>query len=64
MGIMRGFLDRKRHIGWFIGWATKGERRVLITELLVDDSPQDEYGESRSRRAMIRALPEIMRKER
>jgi beta-lactamase class D len=28
--------DPKRPIGWFVGWATKGDRRVVFARLLVD----------------------------
>jgi beta-lactamase class D len=55
-----GGLDRKMHIGWFVGWATKGDRRVIFAELLMDESPHEAYGGLRAREAFIKALPAIM----
>lgn len=31
-----GKTDRDRPLGWFVGWATKDERRVIFARLLVD----------------------------
>lgn len=47
--------NRKLHIGWFIGWAEKGERKLLFAQLLVDDpdKPNDNYGGLRSREILI-----------
>ncbi|HSI83286.1 MAG TPA: class D beta-lactamase [Candidatus Methylacidiphilales bacterium] len=56
-----GTLDRKMHVGWFIGWATKGNRRVIFAEVLVDDTPSDSYGGPRSREIFLGALPDIMK---
>ena len=58
-----GTLDRKKHVGWFVGWATKGDRRVVFAELLLDETPHNDYGGPRCREALIQALPGIMRKE-
>ena len=32
----KGQFDRSRPIGWFVGWAEKGERRIVFARLLVD----------------------------
>ncbi len=37
-----GKSDGNRPLGWFVGWATKGERRVIFARLLVDNKPQGE----------------------
>jgi len=58
-----GTLDRARNEGWFVGWAIKGERRVIVVEQLLDKTPQEGYGGPRSRALMIQALPGIIRRE-
>jgi beta-lactamase class D len=37
-----GKSDPKRPIGWFVGWASKGDRRVVFARLLVDTKPYDD----------------------
>lgn len=56
-----GTRNRKRHVGWFIGWATKADRKVIFAELLLDDKDKDGYGGPRSREILIKALPGIMK---
>ncbi|RWX75989.1 class D beta-lactamase [Neorhizobium lilium] len=34
-----GNADSSRPIGWFVGWATKGDRRLVFARLLVDTKP-------------------------
>lgn len=34
-----GKTDRNRPLGWFVGWASKGDRRVIFARLLVDTKP-------------------------
>lgn len=55
-----GTLDRKRHMGWFVGWAEKDGQKVIFAELLMDDEPHDDYAGPRAREAFLKALPEIM----
>ncbi|RYZ89413.1 MAG: hypothetical protein EOP06_09390, partial [Proteobacteria bacterium] len=52
--------NRKLHIGWFIGWAEKGERKLILAQLLVDDAdkPNDTYGGLRSREILIKDFAE------
>lgn len=56
-----GSYNRKLHQGWFIGWATKGDQKVIIIETLYDTQPSDEYAGLRCRSRIIKALPGIMR---
>jgi beta-lactamase class D len=37
-----GRADGSRPIGWFVGWARKGERRIIFARLLVDTKRYDE----------------------
>jgi beta-lactamase class D len=37
-----GKADPKRPIGWFVGWASKGDRRVIFARLLVDTKSYDD----------------------
>lgn len=56
-----GTWNRKRHVGWFVGWAAKADRKVIFAELLVDDKDQDGYGGPRSREILVKALPQTMK---
>ncbi|MEZ0389068.1 MAG: class D beta-lactamase [Verrucomicrobium sp.] len=56
-----GSLNRKRHVGWFVGWATNADRQLIFAELLVDEKDQEGYGGLRSREIFIKALPEVMK---
>jgi len=58
-----GMPDRKKQIGWFIGWATKGDRRVIFVEFIMDDAPQETYAGPRARAALIKALPALLAKK-
>ncbi|MES2309456.1 MAG: class D beta-lactamase [Verrucomicrobiota bacterium] len=55
-----GTLDKSRQIGWFVGWAEKDNRRVIFAQLLVDETPQKEYGGPRARESLMQALPELI----
>ncbi|PAW78660.1 MAG: hypothetical protein B9S32_06990 [Verrucomicrobia bacterium Tous-C9LFEB] len=59
-----GTPDRKKQLGWFIGWATKGDRRVLFVEFIMDETPQETYAGPRARAALIKALPGLLAKKR
>ena len=37
-----GKADRSRPLGWFVGWATKGDRRVIFARLNVANRPSDQ----------------------
>lgn len=58
-----GTPDRKKQLGWFIGWATKGDRRVIFVEFIMDDTPQETYAGLRARAGLIKALPGLLAKK-
>lgn len=59
----KGTPNPKRHVGWFVGWASKADRRLVFAELLVDETDHEDYGGPRSREILIKALPQIMQGE-
>ncbi|HEY5818420.1 MAG TPA: class D beta-lactamase [Mesorhizobium sp.] len=56
-----GKFDRARPIGWFVGWADKGGRRVIFARLLVDDKRSDEPLGRKERQRIIEAFPRLMK---
>lgn len=61
-GFMRdkaGKADRSRPLGWFVGWATKGDRRVVFARLNVSDRPSDQPLSILTRESLIAEFPGI-----
>lgn len=57
-----GRSDPNRPLGWFVGWASKGERRVVFARLLVDTKPyRDEPISFVVRDSLIADLPALAR---
>lgn len=48
--------DKELQYGWYVGWATKGERTVVFARLVLDRR-RDDPGGPRARAAMMRELP-------
>lgn len=55
-----GTSDRSRNIGWFVGWATKGDRRLIFADLLIDETPHEGYGGLRAREELLRVFPDLL----
>ena len=56
-----GRSDPTRPLGWFVGWATKGEQRVVFARLLVDVRPHDDVPISYVvRDSLVADLPGMM----
>ncbi|OJY35367.1 MAG: hypothetical protein BGP06_05715 [Rhizobiales bacterium 65-9] len=55
-----GALDRDRQIGWFVGWAIKGERTVLFARLIRDEGPTDTRAGPRARDELLAELPALL----
>jgi beta-lactamase class D len=49
--------DRTRAYGWFVGWATKGQRTVVFARLLQDQKEEASPAGMRVRTAFLRDLP-------
>ena len=55
-----GKVDYNRPLGWFVGWAVKGDRRMIFARLLVDTKPYRDSPISFSvRDSLIADLPEL-----
>jgi beta-lactamase class D/beta-lactamase regulating signal transducer with metallopeptidase domain len=48
--------DEKHRYGWFVGWATKGSRKVVFARLVLEDRQQAAAG-PRAKQAFLRDLP-------
>lgn len=55
-----GALDEDRAYGWFVGWATKGERSIVFARLIQDEHPEAIRAGLRAREAFIQELPLIL----
>jgi beta-lactamase class D len=55
-----GTVDHTRQIGWFVGWASQGERVVAFARCIQDDGPQPEPVARRAREGMLRDLPGLL----
>ncbi|KZD12307.1 class D beta-lactamase [Oceanibaculum pacificum] len=58
-----GTLDRSRQIGWFVGWAEKGERRLIFTRLLEDEGPRDGPASFAARDGLLADLATMLARE-
>ena len=52
-----GTVDHTRQIGWFVGWASKGERVLVFARCIQDEEPQSESVTKRARESLLRDLP-------
>lgn len=51
----------KRALGWFVGWAEKGGRRIVFARLVVDTKPIDMPKGPATRAALLRELPQLVK---
>jgi bla regulator protein BlaR1 len=49
--------DRTRAYGWFVGWATKGQRTVVFARLVLEPAQEGSAAGPRAREAFLRDLP-------
>ncbi len=54
-----GGFDRARGTGWFVGWATKGDRRVVFARLIKDEKRQPTHASQRARGSLLKDLPDL-----
>jgi beta-lactamase class D len=52
--------DRSRQFGWFVGWAEKGDRRVLFARLIRDERKETSVASFRARDGLLAALPALL----
>jgi len=58
-----GAIDMDRKQGWFVGWATKGERTVLFARLILDETKIEPQGGGRARDSLIQDFPGLVSRE-
>ncbi|NBJ10621.1 class D beta-lactamase [Microvirga arsenatis] len=55
-----GSPDRERQFGWFVGWAQKGERRILFARLIRDERKETSVASFRARDSLLAELPALI----
>ena len=55
-----GSFDEAHGYGWFVGWASKGERSFVFARLVQDEQPGQQSAGLRTREAMLRELPAML----
>lgn len=55
-----GQFDRNQPIGWFVGWAEKGDRRIVFSRLVLDSKPAPQQFGRQLRDKFIAELPKLM----
>lgn len=55
-----GSFDRARGTGWFVGWATKGDRQVVFARLIRDEKRLSTGASQRARRSLLKDLPNLV----
>lgn len=57
----KGKLDRSRPLGWFVGWAEKGDRKVVFARMLMDNKRHSDQPISFTvRDGLIADLPKLV----
>jgi beta-lactamase class D len=55
-----GGFDRSRQFGWFVGWAQKGERKILFARLIRDERKENSVASFRARDGILAELPALL----
>ncbi|MEG0882146.1 MAG: class D beta-lactamase [Janthinobacterium sp.] len=55
-----GSWDEARGYGWFVGWASKGERTIVFARLVQDEQKGAQSAGLRTREAMLKELPSLL----
>ena len=55
-----GTFDRSRQFGWFVGWAQKGERRIVFARLIRDEGKETSVASFRARDSLLAELPALI----
>jgi beta-lactamase class D len=53
--------DAGKAYGWYVGWATQGERRLVFATLIQDEQAQKPNAGLRARDALLQQLPAMAR---
>ncbi len=57
-----GGWNRDRQFGWFIGWASKGERQVIFVHLIQDERKEEDAAGPRAKAEILKTLPAMLDK--
>jgi beta-lactamase class D len=49
--------NQKRQLGWYVGWAEKGNRRIIFVHLIADEVKQESFAGRRARDEALEMLP-------
>lgn len=55
-----GAIDYDRPLGWFVGWAEKGDRRLAFARLLIEDARSETPGGFLARDGLVADLPGLV----
>jgi len=55
----KGAVDRNRPLGWFVGWAMQGERKVVFAPLEVGNRQVEQYASILARDGFLAELPQL-----
>jgi len=55
-----GAIERDRQFGWFVGWAQKGERRIVFARLIKDAGRHKDNAGPRTRDSILADLPLLL----
>ncbi|MDX8434091.1 class D beta-lactamase [Mesorhizobium abyssinicae] len=53
--------EDERSLGWFVGWAAKGERRIVFARLVVDTNRSDMPKGPKTRAGFLKDLPGLVK---
>jgi beta-lactamase class D len=53
--------DRSRQFGWFVGWAERGNRTVVLARLIRDERKESSVASFRARDSLLADLPALLR---
>lgn len=56
-----GKIDRNKPFGWFVGWAERGDRRIVFARLLVADGKSPVFLGPKVRDSFLASLPDLMK---
>ena len=55
-----GSVDEEHAYGWFVGWASKGERTIVFARLVQDEKKGTQSAGLRTRETMLKELPALL----
>lgn len=49
--------QQKRQLGWYVGWAEKGARKIIFVHLIEDQKKQETFAGMRAKAELLKLLP-------